>query len=87
MDIDKVSLLKLRANIGTTGNQNVGLFSSNDIYNFIPNNNSFGTGLELTQLGNENLAWQQTLVWESTLRCLQVNCLDILMPIIKKQIH
>lgn len=55
------SLLKLRANIGYTGNENLGQFSSISTYNFLTgNNNIFGQGVTVGSLGNPSLDWQRT---------------------------
>ncbi len=60
-DIKWIDLLKLRANIGYTGNQNIGQFTSTSIYTFLNGSNLFGQGLDMTSLGNPNLDWQKTL--------------------------
>lgn len=56
-----IDLLKLRADIGFTGNQNLGQFTSTSVYSFLPGRNNFGQGLDLLSLGNPNLEWQSTL--------------------------
>lgn len=56
-----IDLLKVRANIGSTGNQNFGSVATTSVYGFVPELNSFGQGTELLQLANENLEWQNTL--------------------------
>jgi TonB-linked SusC/RagA family outer membrane protein len=56
-----INLLKLRANIGYTGNENLGQFTSQSVYTFLQGANLFGQGLTLTSLGNPNLSWQNTL--------------------------
>lgn len=57
-----MNLLKLRGNMGYTGNVNLGAFSSVSLYNFITaSSNNFGQGLTLASLGNPMLDWQQTL--------------------------
>jgi len=61
MDPEKVSLLKLRADTGLTGNQEFGNLSSVSIYGFIPNSNIFGQATNLETLANPNLDWQNTL--------------------------
>ncbi|WP_426330192.1 SusC/RagA family TonB-linked outer membrane protein [Pedobacter sp. R-06] len=61
LPIHWISLLKLRADVGVTGNQNLGQFSSTSIYSFLPGSNSFGQGLDLISLGNPNLEWQKTV--------------------------
>lgn len=56
-----ISLLKLRGNMGFTGNENLGQFSSVSLYNFNTSfSNNFGQGLTLASLGNPSLDWQQT---------------------------
>ena len=55
-------LLKLRTSAGNPGNQNFAAYQAFSTYTF--NNwmtNIFGTGVILNQLGNENLAWQETI--------------------------
>lgn len=61
MDPDQVQLFKIRANIGSTGNQGFGSLSSTSIYGFNQNVNIFGQGVYLTTLSNPNLKWQKTL--------------------------
>ncbi|MCD0490532.1 SusC/RagA family TonB-linked outer membrane protein [Pedobacter sp. MC2016-14] len=57
-----INLLKLRANLGVTGNENLGQFSSVSTYVFQSgNNNNFGQGLSLVSLGNPSLDWQKTV--------------------------
>ncbi|MFZ4862918.1 SusC/RagA family TonB-linked outer membrane protein [Sphingobacterium sp. Mn56C] len=56
-----LDLLKLRANVGYTGNQNIGQFTSSSVYTFQTGTNPFGQGLDMTSLGNPNLDWQKTL--------------------------
>lgn len=58
---DIVDLIKVRANIGSTGNQNFGSVATTSVYGFNDQTNSFGQGLELLQLANNNLEWQNTL--------------------------
>jgi TonB-linked SusC/RagA family outer membrane protein len=60
-DIKWIGLLKLRANIGYTGNQNLGQFTSTSVYTYLNGSNPFGQGLDMTSLGNPNLDWQKTL--------------------------
>ncbi|QTE21330.1 SusC/RagA family TonB-linked outer membrane protein [Polaribacter cellanae] len=61
MDNHKVSMLKLRGNIGSTGNQGFGNLSSVSIYEFTKDINIFGQGTDLLTLANPNLQWQKTL--------------------------
>lgn len=56
-----VDLVKLRGNIGVTGNENLGQFTSVSTYAFQNGQNDFGQGLNLTSLGNPNLDWQKTV--------------------------
>jgi len=58
---ETVSLLKLRASTGLTGNQGFGNLSSVSIYGFNSNSNIFGQATELETLANPNLEWQNTL--------------------------
>jgi len=58
--VDWITLLRLRANIGTNGNQQLGTFVSSSVYGYSNTATSFGTGLYLNQLGTPNLAWQST---------------------------
>lgn len=59
--VNWINLLKLRANMGYTGNENLGQFTSQSVYTFLQGANLFGQGLSLTSLGNPNLSWQNTL--------------------------
>lgn len=61
MDPDKVQMLKIRGNTGSTGNQGFGSVSSTSIYEFNQLVNIFGQGLYLKTLGNPDLKWQRTL--------------------------
>lgn len=56
-----INLLKIRANVGLTGNQNFQNLSSETIYAINSANNQFGQGYNLTSLGNPNLKWQNSL--------------------------
>lgn len=57
-----INLLKIRANAGYTGNENLGQFSSVSTFSFqTGNNNAFGQGITLGSLGNPSLNWQRTL--------------------------
>ena len=56
-----INLLKLRANAGYTGNQNLGSFTSTSVYTYLSGANTFGQGLDMTSLGNPDLDWQTTL--------------------------
>ncbi|WP_295120024.1 SusC/RagA family TonB-linked outer membrane protein [uncultured Chitinophaga sp.] len=59
-DVRWIDLLRLRGNIGTSGNQALGSFASSSIYKYENNLSMFGQGLYLSQLGNPNLDWQNT---------------------------
>lgn len=55
-------MLKLRASAGNPGNQNFSAYQAFSTYIFNGwMTNIFGTGLILNQLGNEDLAWQETI--------------------------
>ncbi|MBV7533260.1 SusC/RagA family TonB-linked outer membrane protein [Chitinophaga sp. sic0106] len=56
-----INQLKLRGNIGLTGNQNLGSVLSTSVYQYESTQNIFGQGLNLTNLGNPFLEWQNTL--------------------------
>ncbi|WP_159452613.1 SusC/RagA family TonB-linked outer membrane protein [Pedobacter nyackensis] len=58
--LEWISMLRLRANMGVTGNQNFGSLSES-IYNYHPDNNSFGQGVYLGSLGAPDLEWQRTI--------------------------
>lgn len=55
-----INTLRLRANIGTTGNQNFGSVVSTSVYRYDKKFNLFGEGLLLGSLGNPGLNWQNT---------------------------
>ena len=55
-------LLKLRASVGNPGNQNFAAYQAFSTYAFNGwMTNIFGTGVILNQLGNPDLAWQETV--------------------------
>lgn len=56
-----VGLLKLRGNVGLTGNQNFGSVATTSIYGYTDSVNIYGPGIDLEQLANEDLEWQNTL--------------------------
>ncbi|HVI44127.1 MAG TPA: SusC/RagA family TonB-linked outer membrane protein [Chitinophaga sp.] len=58
--ISWLTMLRIRANVGTTGNQALGSFASTSVYGYENNQNIFGQGLSITQLGNPLLQWQRT---------------------------
>ncbi len=55
-----INTLRLRADIGTNGNQGFGTLTSVSTYTYGSYINLFGQGLDLTTLGNPNLRWQKT---------------------------
>ncbi|MFX1707948.1 SusC/RagA family TonB-linked outer membrane protein [Chitinophaga sp. CC14] len=59
-DIQWLTMLRIRGNIGTTGNQALGSYASTSVYGYENNLNIYGQGLYLTQLGNPLLEWQKT---------------------------
>ena len=62
---DFFSLLKLRGSIGNPGNQNFAAYQAFSTYKFNGwMTNVFGTGVILTALGNQNLAWQETVNYD-----------------------
>lgn len=60
MNQDIVNVLKIRGNIGQTGNQNLVGYASYDVYAYDPNTNIFGAGLGISQVANPNLEPQKT---------------------------
>ncbi|QHS59344.1 SusC/RagA family TonB-linked outer membrane protein [Chitinophaga agri] len=59
-DLKWINILKLRANVGLTGNQNFQGLSSETVYAIGAANNQFGQGYEIRSLGNPNLKWQNS---------------------------
>lgn len=55
-----LELLRIRANMGTTGNQSLGSYASSSIFGFENDLNLFGQGIYMSQLGNPLLQWQHT---------------------------
>ena len=55
-----LDMLRLRANMGVTGNQNLGSTTSASIYSFMTGSNLFGQSMQLSSLGNPDLEWQNT---------------------------
>ncbi|WP_200976044.1 SusC/RagA family TonB-linked outer membrane protein [Echinicola sp. 20G] len=55
-----VSNLRLRGNIGVTGNQSFGNITSVSVYNYFQTLNVFGQGISLSTVGNPDLEWQRT---------------------------
>lgn len=61
-NVEGVSMLKLRASIGNPGNQNFSSAMSLTTYRFLLSQaNYFGAGTVISQLGNPNLKWQNTI--------------------------
>lgn len=58
--LDLFNVLRLRGNMGLTGNQNFGNVSQS-VYNYYSTINSKGLGVYLSALGAPNLEWQSTL--------------------------
>ncbi|WP_394363569.1 SusC/RagA family TonB-linked outer membrane protein [Chitinophaga costaii] len=56
-----IDQLRIRGDIGSTGNQNLGSFVSTSVYNYTPGVNPFGLSYVLANLGNPNLDWQKTV--------------------------
>lgn len=59
-NIGWINSLRLRGNIGVTGNQNFGNVSQS-VYGFYSSINSYGQGVFLNSLGAPDLKWQKTL--------------------------
>lgn len=57
--ISWINLLRLRGNIGVTGNQNFGNISQS-VFTYITDINRFGQGIVLETLGAPDLRWQKT---------------------------
>jgi len=60
-NVSWIDMLRLRGNIGITGNQNFSSYSSMTVYDYTSVMNSSGIGAYVTALGNEHLAWQNTI--------------------------
>jgi TonB-linked SusC/RagA family outer membrane protein len=58
---DLIDVLRLRANIGSTGNQNFGSVSSTSVYAYERKTSLLGQGVTLSSFGNSNLEWQKTI--------------------------
>ena len=59
---DLFQLLKLRASVGNPGNQNFSAYQAYTTYIFNSlMSNIFGTGVIINSLGNNDLAWQETI--------------------------
>lgn len=61
IDNKSVDYLKIRANIGTSGNQNFRNLLSSTVYDLESTSNPFGLGYYHDNKGNPNLHWQKTL--------------------------
>jgi TonB-linked SusC/RagA family outer membrane protein len=59
--IRPINLLRLRATVGQTGNQNIESSNPTSIYAYLLGGNEFGQGLLLRELGNPNIEWQKTI--------------------------
>ncbi len=57
--VNWINMLRLRANIGITGNQNFGNVSQS-IFDYNADVNRFGQGISLSALGAPDLEWQRT---------------------------
>lgn len=55
-----INTFRVRLTRGTSGNQSFGTLTSTNTYTYNSNINLFGQGLDLTTLGNPNIAWQVT---------------------------
>ncbi len=65
MDGDFFSLLKIRGSVGNPGNQNFAAYQAFSTYKFNGwMTNVFGTGVILNDLGNADLAWQETVNYD-----------------------
>lgn len=60
-DLRWINLLKIRGDVGLTGNTNLGQFVSTTIYTYQAGLNHFGQMLDMSSLGNPDLEWQNTL--------------------------
>lgn len=55
-----INMLRIKANLGVTGNQNFDGSANFTSYSYLPNYNQLGAGMTLETLGNESLQWQNT---------------------------
>lgn len=60
-DTEWIDLLRVRGNVGYTGNQNFSSYTSITTYNYVPSYNYSGQGVYVTTLGNPDLKKQNTL--------------------------
>ncbi len=58
--VEWLNLLKITANVGTVGNQNMGSTLSATVYTYSDKLNFFGQGSVIEGLGNPGLEWQKT---------------------------
>ncbi|MGX5819813.1 SusC/RagA family TonB-linked outer membrane protein [Chitinophaga lutea] len=59
-DVAWINMLRLRGNIGITGNQNFNSYTSVSTYNYSSAFNVWGQGVYLSAKGNPDLRWQNT---------------------------
>lgn len=60
-NVSWLNTLRLKGNIGLTGNQNFGGITSVSVYSYEDLINTYGQGVSLATLGNPNIKWQNTL--------------------------
>lgn len=60
-NIEAINTLRLRGNIGSTGNQGLGQVLSENTFNLLNDHSIFGEMLSLSNLGSPNLDWQKTI--------------------------
>lgn len=58
--VEWISMLRLRANYGVTGNQGFTSYTSVTTYQYLDNYNYSGMGVDVQSLGNPDLKWQNT---------------------------
>lgn len=57
---DNIDILKIRASIGSSGNQNIGRVTSSSVYQTYLDSHILGQGFFISSLGAPNLPWQVT---------------------------
>lgn len=63
---DTFQMFKIRGSVGNPGNQNFSAYQSRSTYAFNGwMTNVFGAGAVLRQLGNSNLGWQETVIYNA----------------------
>ncbi len=66
-NVDWLNLMKLRASVGQTGNQEIGLYNYlsiiSDGYNY-PFGSSSNNGYAISTMGNENTTWETTTTYD-----------------------